>query len=275
MKYSDSHLKEKTQELYLASAGFVVRLVFSPTEQVFYKRKLVETVREIWGKEGFLRRKGRIPDFTVEFRPEGGRSEVLVREVEQKFFFLIVKKDFQKKKFSLYYSVSPRLLDVLLREIFVFLLQKEGFLLHCSSLLDKNGILSAFMAHSGGGKTTTANLLSKSRVVFSDDVVIVRKNKKGWLFSSPPFVEKEKLPLNLKAQKAKLYFVEKGNVASKNKITDKSKILPRFLEQIWQERKGESSFNLGIILKFVRDNEFYNLITTLDKNAMGRVFDET
>ena len=262
------------KDYFLDVAGFVVKFRFSPTEQVFYKKKLIETIGEIWDREGFLLKKGKKADFTLEFIPEAGKSEVLVRKLEQKFFFLIAKKNFQKRKFSLYYSVSPRLLDILLREIFVFLLKKDGFLLHCSSLLDKNGVLSAFMAHSGGGKTTAASLLSKNRVLFSDDVVIVRKDKKGWLFFSPPFVEKEKLPLNLKARKAKLYFVKKGAVPSKTKMNDKSKVLPLFLEQVWQEREGNSRFNLGVILKFIQDNEFYSLETTLDKNAVGRVFNE-
>lgn len=100
--------KLKAERIFLSIAGKTIEFYFEPSEQVFYKRKLIETIGEIWGREGYLLKKGKKADFTIEFIPEAGKSEVLVRKLDQKFFFLIARKNFQKRKISLYYSEIGR-----------------------------------------------------------------------------------------------------------------------------------------------------------------------
>lgn len=264
------------QTLYIQVAGFVIRLVFEPTESVFFKRKFLKGVQEIWGKGGFLRATTKKADFEIRFVRDASQIEILQKERGTKHYYLTFQRDFGSRKVSTFYYIGTPALQMLLREILAFLVSKDGFLLHASSCLDESGNLFVFLAPSGGGKTTVADLLSKLSgfVKFSDDMLIVRKVRNKWVFFSPPFVEKDDLPTKRKTEAAKIFFVRKSNSASEEKISDKRKILKLVLKQLWL-RSGEiERKTLSTAISFASENDFYMLKSSLSTEEMQRVLDE-
>lgn len=272
-RYLDKELSEKTQELFLEVAKFVIKMVFEPTEAVFFKQKLLEVISEVLGKGRFLVGTRKKWDFEIRFIADRGRMKIVEREGGREHYYLAFKRNFSRGKIKTFYSVSLQAILMLLREIFAYLLQKDGFLLHASSCLSQKGKLKIFLAPQGGGKTTVADLLSKTKgfVKFSDDILLIRKRKGRWHFFSPPFVEKEMLPTKRKAKDAKIFFVKKSKVPSKKKLDNKDKVLRLILKQIWVRTEKLEKQTLANVMSFVTENEFHQLKSTFDAKQMREV----
>lgn len=88
---------------------------------------------------------------------------------------------------NLVISNLPTTLDSFLRVLYTLLLiLEEGFLIHAVGLNIKNrGVL--FPGQSGAGKTTLAEMAPR-KVVFSDELVCIRKDKKSFLIIGTPFM---------------------------------------------------------------------------------------
>ncbi len=274
--YKSEKLGSESQELCLTVAGLVIRLFFEPAEQIYYQQKLLEATYGLWQKGGFLTKK-KDWDFEIRFRSEADKMKIIERDSGKKHYYLTFIRDFANKKFVTDYSIGLPALMMALREVIAFLLErKSGLLLHASSCLDEKGILHIFLAPTGGGKTTVADLLSSLKIFtkFSDDLIIARKVKGKWSFFSPPLIEKDFLPTKRKAEKAKIYLVKKGKVASKQKIADKSKILKIILKQLWLRTKEIDKKTLSSAMRFSSENEFCLLRSTLDLKEMRRVINE-
>jgi hypothetical protein len=274
--YSREKLLRTTQFFYLKSAGFVIKLICEPTEQVFFKHKLIEGIQEIWGRGGFLGKTSKTWDFEIRFVSQANRMRIIQKERGKKHYYLTFQRDFTSRKVIAFYYTSLPTFQMLLREIMAFLLLRDGFLLHASSCQDKKGNLKAFLAPSGGGKTTIADLISKTKtfVKFSDDILLIRKVKGEWFFFGPPFVEKEMLPTKRKAKNIEIFFIKKSKSPSKEKLDGNDKILRFILKQVWVRKEKLEKQTLANVMAFVAENEFYQLRTVLDLKKMRKVLYE-
>jgi len=112
-------------------------------------------------------------------------------------------------------------------------------------------------------------------VKFSDDLLLVKKARGQWLFFSPPFVEKELLPIKRKAKEVEIFFIKKSKRPSKRKLDGNDKILASVLKQVWVRKDRLEKETLANVMAFVAENDFYQLRTVLDLKKMQKVLDES
>lgn len=270
-RYSDSQIANGTQKLFLETADIAVKFLFEPSEQIYFKRRLLEEVREVWGTGGFLRPISKRVDFEVRFR-DTNLIEVVHKDRRAKQFYLTFQRDFTSHRVATHYHTSLPVLQLLLKEVFAFLLRKDGFLLHGAGCLGRAGNLKLFLAPPEGGKTTVATLLSggKDIELFCDDILIARKMENCWRFFSPPFIEKHTLPVKREAENVELFFVKKSKKAAKKEIQDSKEVLPLLLGQIWSKTGSMDKKTLRNAIMFVRDNKFYWLNSVLDAKKLRK-----
>lgn len=277
VKYSDSEIATKTQDFYIKVAGFTIKIVLGPAEQIIFKRNTIESIRKTWEKGGFLKTTSSIkPDFEIRFASTASEMGIVEKNNGKDHYYLAVRRDFASRRVEVFYFTSLPALTILMKEILSFLVKNDGFLLHASGCQDKKGNLKLFLAPSGGGKTTAVNLLSKGKacVKFSDDILVVRKKKEKWYFFSPPFIEKDIFPTKRKTKLAEMYFVRKSKLASKKLLTKKDNVLSEVLRQIWVSSGKLEKETLASAMSFVAENEFYLLKATLNAKVMQKLLYE-
>lgn len=275
-RYLDKEIAEKTQYFYIGAAGFVIKMILEPAEQICFKRSVIEGILKTWGKGGFLRRASAKVDFEIRFTHTSNQMGILERNDGKDHYYLALQRDFVSRKATAFYFTSLPALQILLKEILSFLVKKDGFLLHASGCQDKKGSLKLFLALSGGGKTTTANTLSKSNICtkFCDDMIVVRKREEKWFFYAPPFIEKDALPIKKRAKAAEMYFVKKRKSASKELLLAKDNVLREVLRQIWTDSGKLEKQTLANAMSFVAENKFYLLKATLNVKTMQKLLYE-
>lgn len=258
------------KKFYLTAAGKVIKITFEPTEQTVFADELVSSLKGLWSSKGLLIKNSSKVDFQIKFLSL--IPEILVKK--DKHYPLGYRKNFSKKIIETSYYLSPPALNQLLKDVFAYLLRKDGFLLHGSSLLGPDGMLRVFMAPSGGGKTTTLNrMVGKAYTKFSDDIVLIRRLSGGWRFFSPPFVEKNFPPKKLYAQDAEFYFLIKSGQTKKVRLSEKGLILKKVLSQIWLSQDVNERL-LSLISSFIKDHMFYSLFVSLDSKNLKEVINE-
>jgi len=266
---------QKIIEYFLEIAGFGIRLVFEPTDQIKIKERLLNEILDIWGKGGFIGKKRKNYDFEIRFASQAGRIEVF-RKKGGKEHFLTLNKDYRHKKIETFYYIGILTFQLILREVLSYLLRKDGFLLHASGSLDRDGNLFIFLAPSGGGKTTLSNLLKEGGLrKFSDDILLVRKLGGKWRFFSPPFIEKEHMPLKREATGAKIFtIIKKGKKVSSKRLKREDKILKAVLGKIWTPSGKIESRCFKTATAFVSENNFYQLVSALDVKSLKEIIYE-
>lgn len=257
--------KTKKKEIYLNIAGFNIKISLLPTELVYLKQVIEEQIERVWLEGGFGTKKKNKVDFEIIVNDFEGTLQIVPKEKNKKHFYLTFERDFKERKIKSPYFVSIAALNRALKEIIVYLLSGEGFLLHASAVMDKKGEFYIFMAKSGGGKSTLANILSEDESFdkVADDTLIVRKIDKEWVYYSSPLIEKDELPGYAWTKKAKIFFVKKGKKAKAKKTTkDMLKIL---LEQLWLMYDKVEEDTLKTAVAFSEDNEFFELTSNLKR----------
>jgi hypothetical protein len=188
-------------------------------------------------------------------------------------YHMIYKKVPREKNVLILEPISMYQLNILIKEIVIDLVKKDGFVLHASGSIDKKGVISLFLTRSGGGKSTTRSLYmaGSGDLFFCDDSVIVRYINTEWLFFSPPFIEKEFLPTKLMARKAFLYFVTKAKNPSISKIVYSTTAVKKMLKNIWVSDNGFDTKILRKIEMFTKVNNLYKLNNSLDYKMLTKV----
>ncbi len=263
-----------SSELFLTAIGFKIRLFFEPAEEVFYQEHFISEIRKVWGEAGFLERKSGKADFEIRFLSDPRKAKILERGNNQ--FYLTFKKDFKGKRLITYGYISILQLSIILKEVFIFLLRRKGFLLHGSSCI-KDGCFYVFLARSGGGKSTIAKMLSgKAGFIQSgDDLFVVRKEGNNLRFSSPPFIEKEKLFSRQESEQAVFFFVNKAKFAGLKPIVQKNQYLNTLLGQIPLLTGSIDKSLLDNAISLLEKNNFYRLDSVLQPVKMLKVFKNT
>ena len=259
----------KQEKCYLLQAGKTIEIVFALSQTLYLQKNYIGQFKKVW--ESFLVRRRR-PDFTIRVVQDELKDNVVVTKAGKKYYFLTFSRDFEHKKVTTYYSGSIRSMDILLKEIFAYLLKEDGFLLHCATIKRRGGKILCFLAPSGGGKSTTAkNLTGGESRKFGDDIILVRKLAGKWRFFSPPFIEKEGMPAKSEAVSGTFYIVKKSKKPYKRILEGKEKILPTLLGQIWLGEGGVSRHILANAISFLESHDFYELGATLNKAEMRKL----
>lgn len=214
----------KKQSFVVGIGGFLVEVEFGESELAWYKQKAIEQFLEVWGEGGFLRDADGA-DYKVFVDYKDMFKEVCLREFDEELYLRSFNWDRKKRKIKISGLVGiAGLYFVLQRIVFELLKDQKGFVLH-ASLGEREGEYVAFMAPSGGGKSTSVGLYVKDEnSVFADDSCVVRKEKGDWYFYSEFGVKKEYLPKSKKVKDVKMYFVKKGENAGERGKKQEGKV---------------------------------------------------
>jgi hypothetical protein len=262
---------KSTESFFLKASGFCIKLTFFPIEPEFYRQYLSDSIKAVWGE--FIEKSSQKYDFQIVFK--GSETMILAKRGDKDHYYLLSQRDFSKKRISLSYCVGLLAFTITLREIFAFLLEKDGFLLHGSALISTNKSLNIFIAPSGGGKSTTAKgLMGGALKHFCDDILIARKIRDRWIFFSPPFIEKDNLPRKVLASKARVFLVSKAKKASVETVKDKKGLIKKMARQLWLSHPILTKQILKNVMLFIDDNPFYNLNAVRDTKKMKGLFNE-
>jgi hypothetical protein len=267
--------KNRPKTYYLDLAGFNLKVEFAKGKLTLLNNLSYQYLQKFYIQRFYkLNHQKKRVDFEIKIVPESNQTYAIER-LNKKYFFLNYEIDFDRK-IAWLYSSSLASINFLFKEVLSFLLDKNGLLLHCSSVIDGKNKLFIFLGKSGSGKTTTANLLAKEGFrKFSDDSLVAKKENGRWFYYSPPYIEKEEPPLSISAKDANFYFIEKSSNTTVQKMKNTPSIIKAIMKQIWT-RKGNVSENvLKNILNLVSNNNFYKLKIRRDGNNLAKKIYET
>ncbi|OGM84395.1 hypothetical protein A2376_01805 [Candidatus Woesebacteria bacterium RIFOXYB1_FULL_47_31] len=260
-------------DYFLEVGNFVIKIELFPTENIIIKNLLRREIEKVWGGGKFLSKRAKASDWIIRIFPAEKGTKIIHQKFSGESYILTYKRN--GRKFTTFYHVSFYSLQMFVKEILDSLLANDGFILHASSVIDKMGVAHVFLAPREGGKSTIGKLLGKrgfSRL--SDDNLITRKLKSAWNFFSPPFVEKDLLPLKKEAEKARIYFLKKSKKAQLTPLKNRKKILKKVLQNVWVNRGVFEKAKLKNIMDFASNNNFYLLKSTLNVNEMQKIINE-
>lgn len=269
INYNPKALSQKTQSFYLQAAGISVKFTFKPTDLIFFKKRIIEDIIKTWGNVGYLTKTAKRKDFEIVFKKDD--KTINVYKKKNKHFFLTFVRHFKRRRVETFYYVDLLQLQMLLKEIFSYLLMKKGgFLLHGSGAINRKNELLLFFAQSGGGKTTVSNLISSKNGYkkFCDDMFIAKKVKNKWFFFSSPFIEKVKVFPKRKFDKAQFFFIKKAKKAKISEFETGTKALRVLLEQIWLVDNTISSQTLQTAMDLVEKGNCFRLYSSLNRKEM-------
>ncbi|MCM8788059.1 MAG: hypothetical protein NC935_08440 [Candidatus Omnitrophica bacterium] len=250
--------------LILNIGGFNIQINFNKTELGFAYKKLKEDILNCY--QGFITDKTKLVNYTIKII-EKKLFEVLLKE--KKRFINIYEKKGGKLIIS-FYQISLIQFQLILRDIIGELLaQQGGFILHASSIADRNKAL-IFTGKNSSGKSTMIKLLHPQYKALADDTVIIRKQANQYFFYQTPFIEKEDWieKASGKYLLKKVFFLRKAKFFKLEKIVDKDYILNRLLKQFWtidQYGKKQLHYLTQFVAKF---NNFYFFYFNKDKEKL-------
>jgi hypothetical protein len=213
-------------------------------------------------------------DFEIEFLDS--KDPELLNMVDNQITYIPLFKTISDRKIITFYQLGIYNFEIVLKNAMFYILKKNGgFGIHASaSNIKQKAYL--FLAESGGGKSTTAELLKDKFPTLNDDITLIRKlGTKYYLFQTP-FVEK---PWWIKKTTklypvGKIFFLHKS---SEFKAILKSNILnlkPEVLPQIIAAQNPDK-----IIFKNVNDfikstNNFYDLYFAKESNGLIKLISQ-
>lgn len=227
---------EKFQHYYLECAGYVVKVVVNLGEQELIREIVDDYFGVTLRNNGFVKNKvkSRV-DYTIVYGWDQGvfkvKRENKIEKIDSK------KVDTKNKIIYLSSAMGFEYINFVIKTLFSELLEISGFVMHCSSVVDKYGNVSLFLAESGGGKSTTMEnivLQSKLHKHVCDDMLVIKKEKDQWFLYTLPIFEKKRYCTNMKfpLKNVKAYLIEKNEETFVEKI-DLSTKLPVIIGQIW------------------------------------------
>lgn len=269
--YKDAILREKEHSYYLNVADFVIKIILGPTEHIYFKRKLIEEIQNVWGSGGFLKSHTKKVDLKIFYKKSESNFSVVSKNKGKEHYFLGYELNLEKSEIYLpYFSGIPHL-NLALREAVLFLLDDNGLLFHSSCVVDEKKNIYVFMAKSGGGKSTISNMLKSDNnyIKVADDSLIFRRLKDTWYLFTTPFIEKNVLPKSLKSKKINIYLIKKGNLVEVRKI--EKDLVTILLEQLWLRNNNLKGNKLKLLMSFSKENSFFELTCTLNKSDLINV----
>ncbi len=262
------------EEIYFNIGDFVILFKILTSEKPYHSAKFIEMLKNDYG--GFVAEKTSKPDFSVTVFHRGGyaiNSRKLKGSKTVDFNATLFHINLKRKILHLGNPPGPFEFEFMINYLLgVYLLPKTGFILHGSSVGYK-GESYIFEGPEGAGKSTTSQLLKGLCDVLSDDSVIVRNIKGSWQTYQTLLNEKN---FNFKktsiSNKPKgLFFVKKADECKIEKIKNKELILRKVLKQLFTYQ-DKVSIQFPLLVKFVNENNFYNIYVKKDEQAFKKFF---
>ncbi len=204
------------------------------------------TVWLLGNYKGFLyRKRPEKIDYTITFL----RSEELFVSVKGKQTHFRLYEQVGPKNIHTYYHISRIQFMLILRTIIEQLLEKKGFVIHCSSCVIKDKAW-IFTGEQGAGKSTIVSLLKEDFPTLADDRGYIRKEEGKWYFYQGFFLDRNGnfLKKSTKYQLAGICFLRRSSQCHMDHISSKGEVLELFLKQIWTQNKQTLKKKLPLIV---------------------------
>lgn len=245
--------------IYLFIAGFCIKVVFGPLIVTFTRDKLILDIKTIY--KGFILNRPLIkPDFIINI-DEPYHHFITKKIKSENYYFSYIFKTSDGITLHTAYDISLHQFSHLITNVIQKKLgENKGFLLHASASNVKNKAF-LFAGLSGAGKSTTISLLNNTYPALSDDLSIIKKEGKGFVYYQTPFIEKNAWVKKgrKKYTIGKLFFIRKSQEFKVEKITSKKYVTYELTKQLRVESQTLKS-NMKNLLSFVQNfNEYYFL----------------
>ncbi len=265
--------------LYVKIGGFNIKITLTKRHDVeanfAFLRNRVEMDLLVYLRSFLVFEKPKRIDFEIVFVDE---PEVkLIRLPKTKTEYTPLLERVSNKKIVTYSLISSYQFERILKNVIFDLLKTNGgFAIHASAASVK-GKAYLFLAESGGGKSTTVELLNNKYHILSDDITAIRKLKSRYYVFQTPFVEKAwwiKKKQDL-YEVDKIFFLNKSKEFDIVKINDQDRANETVLNQIYaaQEPDERTLKNvLGFVKKF---NKYHDLYFDKDSKKLEKVIEKS
>lgn len=259
--------------LYLDVAGFNIEMVFHPIDNIHLRESFIEDIKRDYS--GFIVKsiRGKV-DFTIDFM-EAVDVHMIYREKQKTYYYETIRYK-KNNHLETFYRVGAAQFTFIFKQILLRILgQKNAFMLHTSAA--KIGrYVYLFMAHSGGGKSTTMKFLGHKYQSLADDSVIIKKEGGKYYLYQTPMVEKEWW-IKKSSQRYEigaLYFIQKAKTLEEKEFASKKDMMPYLMDQILVTDL-EAKAPVKLIMKFAKEfNRFRLLYLPKDRDILLKFFDE-
>jgi hypothetical protein len=246
-----------TESINLNIAGFNIGINFQPIDNVYMRETFIKAIKNDYA--GFVTKNNDKVDFAINFI-EAEDTEMIYREKQKSYYFETLRFK-GNNSVETFYRVGPAQFTLIFKQLLLRILErKDAFMLHTSSVrIGKYAYL--FMAHSGGGKSTTMkNLSYKYKSIADDSVIIRRENGKYYLYQTP-MIEKEWW-IKKNSQKYEigaLYFLKKALVYEERPFENKREMLVYLMDQLLiSDRDNKKQAKL--IMRFAKEFDRFKLL---------------
>jgi ABC-type glutathione transport system ATPase component len=249
---------------YLSVAQFIIQINFEEAEHLQMQKQFIESLYKEFSP--FIISKANTIDYEIVIQ-----ENLKIRMIEKNRISYIDCYIKQRKKTITYYHISLVQLKIILKNIVLYLLQKnEGFILHASAVNINKGVV-VFCGPSGAGKSTMAKILSDygNYKITADDNIIINKSGANYCVFQTPFVDKfliqkRSSPFKLRG----LIMLQRAKNSSIQKISKPEKIFELLISQLITNNKHLKK-QTKTVFKFIKEyNNIYNLENGYLKQSM-------
>lgn len=246
-----------TESINLNIAGFNIIINFFPIDNIHMRETFIKAVKKDYA--GFITKNMRVADYAINFI-EAEDTEMIYREKQKSYYFETLRFK-GKDTVETFYRIGPTQFTSIFKQILLRILErKDAFMLHTSSVkIGRYAYL--FMAHSGGGKSTTMkNLNYKYPSIADDSVIIRRENGKYYLYQTP-MIEKEWW-IKKSSQRHEigaLYFLKKAKVYEEQPFENKREMLAYLMDQLLIS-DGDNKKQVKLIMRFAKDFDRFKIL---------------
>lgn len=257
--------------IYLQFAGVNIALNFIPSgEPDFFEEPLFFSIKNAFGAY-FV---DKCPVYhTVNFY-KADNYEYFFNLKEKKDYVLVSRRVSSRQTDSFYHISMPQL-QIILRNICQSAIAGKGAILHASSVVG-SGKGYIFLGDSGAGKSTIARNLKPNMLPFTDDSIIIKKEKNEWvMFQSPVLQKNNQIVRNSKPVKiAKFCFLHKSVNNRVTKILNKESVLTGFIKQLYSDRESLNK-QVALMMNLVSNNDnFFDVYFNLqDFKKLGLILE--
>lgn len=256
------------KNIYLQIAGMVIKLKFKPSRIVYPQQRIKSELLKNY--RNFMIDRSKRPDFVIEYL-WNDHPETLTKKNDRRVYMDIGIRKANENKLILFYQSSESQFELILRDVLIDLLIKnKGLALHASAVLINNKA-QVFLAKSGGGKTTIANLLSNAQQKLAEDIIFIKKIREDYFFYQTPFHEGNDLikKTNKRFKIGSFFFLRKSKRIKRELIKNKQRILTILLKQVLFRANDQLIKSTIVVNEIVQKYNFFNLFFTKDEEKIN------
>ena len=173
--------------------------------------------------------------------------------------FINTEGDLKKGEFKVLATPGFGLGDFLRTLTSLILLERNGFLLHASGVIDKEKAY-VFCGPSESGKTTIAELANGRDVLSDETIAVSKRNDSCYAYATPFFGKLRKQEINTNAEIKSLFFIHKSNTFYHKTLNRKEAVMRIFPEIILRAINTQTTGQLlDIIGEFCKSIPCYDL----------------